>query len=81
MAGNKRTLTIKYRAREKQKRKGVSELNGYSVRMEVTEGEIKKIMDRLTKAQETIYECYGELQELGILTVVPDDDKKKSAAD
>ena len=65
----------------KTKRKGVSELNGYSVRMEVKEGEIKKIMDRLTKAQETIYECYGELQELGILTVVPDDDKKKSAAD
>ena len=56
-------------------------MNGYSVRMEVKEGEIKKIMDRLTKAQETIYECYGELQELGILTVVPDDDKKKSAAD
>ena len=43
-------------------------MNGYSVRMEVKEGEIKKIMDRLTKAQETIYECYGELQELGILT-------------
>ena len=57
-------------------------MNGYSVRMEVKEGEIKKIMDRLTKAQETIYECYGELQELGILTVVSDDDdKKKSAAD
>ena len=56
-------------------------MNGYSVRMEVKEGEIKKIMDRLTKAQETIYECYEELQELGILTVVPDDDKKKSAAD
>ena len=57
-------------------------MNGYSVRMEVKEGEIKKIMDRLTKAQETIYECYGELQELGILTVVSDnDDKKKSATD
>ena len=57
-------------------------MNGYSVRMEVKEGEIKKIMNRLTKAQETIYECYGELQELGILTVVSDDDdKKKSATD
>ena len=57
-------------------------MNGYSVRMEVKEGEIKKIMDQLTKAQETIYECYGELQELGILTVVSDDDdKKKSATD
>ena len=54
-------------------------MNGYSVRMEVKEGEIKKIMDRLTKAQETIYECYGELQELGVLTVVPDDDKKQAA--
>lgn len=54
-------------------------MNGYSVRMEVKEGEIKKIMDRLTKAQETIYECYGELQELGVLTVVPNGDKKQTA--
>ena len=54
-------------------------MNGYSVRMEVKEGEIEKIMDRLTKAQETIYECYGELQELGVLTVVPNDDKKQAA--
>ncbi|MCI8993000.1 MAG: hypothetical protein HFG80_09845 [Eubacterium sp.] len=56
-------------------------MNGYFVRMEVKEGEIEKIMDRLTKAQETIYECYGELQELGVLTVIPNDDKKKTAAD
>lgn len=54
-------------------------MNGYSVRMEVKKGEIKKIMDRLTKAQETIYECYEELQELGVLTVVPDGEKKKAA--
>ncbi len=54
-------------------------MNGYSVRMEVKEGEIEKIMDRLTKAQETIYECYGELQELGVLTVVPNEDKKQAA--
>lgn len=56
-------------------------MNGYSVRMVVKEGEIKEIMDRLRKAQKTIYECYKELQELGVLTVVPDDDKKKAAAD
>mgnify|MGYP001050882605 FL=1 len=54
-------------------------MNGYSVRMEVKKGEVKKIMDRLTKAQETIYECYNELQELGVLTVVPDDEEKKAA--
>lgn len=35
--------------------------------------------NRLTKAQETIYECYGELQELGILTVVPADAEEKVA--
>lgn len=64
-----------------EKRKEVSGLNGYSFRMEVKEGEIKKIMDRLIKAQETICECYGELQELGVLTVVPADDKKKTTAD
>ena len=54
-------------------------MNGYSVRMEVKKGEVKKIMDRLTKAQETIYECYNELQELGVSTVVPDDEEKKAA--
>lgn len=43
------------------------------------EGEIKRIMDRLTAAQETICECYGQLQELGVLTVVSDDDKKSAA--
>lgn len=56
-------------------------MNGYSVRMEIKDGEIRKIMDRLIKAQETIYECYGELQELGVLTVIPADDKKKTTAD
>ena len=57
----------------------MEKLNGYSVRMEVKKGEVKKIMDRLTKAQETIYECYNELQELGVSTVVPDDEEKKAA--
>lgn len=52
-------------------------MTGYSVRMEVKEGEIKKIMDRLKEAQEVIYECYSELQDYGVLTVVPDDDKKE----
>lgn len=56
-------------------------MNGYSVRMEVKEGEIKKIMERLTKAQETIYECYGKLQKLGVLTVVPADNEKEAATD
>ncbi len=56
-------------------------MNGYSVRMEVKEGEIKKIMNRLTKAQETIYECYEELQELGVLTVVPADAEEKAATE
>ena len=51
-------------------------MNGYSVRMEVKEGEVKEIMDRLTQAQETIYKCYSELQDLGVLTVVQTDDKE-----
>ena len=52
-------------------------MNDYSVRLEVKEGEVKEIMDRLDKAQEVIYECYRDLQYLGVLTVVQTDDKER----
>lgn len=42
-------------------------MNRYVVRMEVPEGELKRIFDRMTKAQETIFECYNELSRLGVV--------------
>lgn len=39
------------------------------IRIEVPEGKIKEILDRLTKAQETIYQCYTELEDIGVLVV------------
>lgn len=48
---------------------------GY-IRIEIEDGEIKKIMDQLTEAQETIYKCYSKLQDIGVLTIVQADDKE-----
>lgn len=44
-------------------------MNSYSISIEVPDGKVKEILDRLTEAQDTIYECYAELRELGVLTV------------
>ena len=44
---------------------------GYMVRVEVPEGEVQEIFQRLEKAQEEIYGCYSKLREIGDLTVVP----------
>lgn len=42
----------------------------YGIRIEMPEGEVKSILDELTKAQETIHKCYRRLEELGVVTVV-----------
>lgn len=44
-------------------------MNNYSIRIEVPEDKLKEILDRLTEAQETIYRCYEELNQLGVLTI------------
>lgn len=45
-------------------------MTNYHIRIKVRKGHVKEILDRLQKAQQTIYECYIELEELGVLTVV-----------
>lgn len=50
-------------------------MNGYSIRIEIQEGQVKEILDRLNAAQETIYRCYQELQDLGVVVV-----KEKAAS-
>ena len=44
-------------------------MTNYSIRIEVEQGKIKEVLDRLNKAQEEIYKCYSELQSLGVLTI------------
>ena len=45
-------------------------MNSYGIQIEVPEGRVKEILDKLTAAQNTIYECYSELEELGNVHVV-----------
>lgn len=41
----------------------------YLMRIEIQEGEVKKILDELTEAQETIRRCYHKLQDLGVVVL------------
>ncbi len=47
--------------------------------IEIDGSKIKKIMDRLNKAQEEIYDCYNELKNLGVLKIVQNDKEKEAA--
>lgn len=44
-------------------------MNNYSIRIEVEDGKVEEILDRLSKAQKEIYKCYTELENLGVLTL------------
>ena len=44
-------------------------MNNYHLRIEVTEGKMKEIFNRLTEAQETIRDCLWELESLGVLKI------------
>lgn len=51
-------------------------MNNYSIRIEVMDGEVREILKSLADAQEKIYKCYQRLQDIGVLTIVPNDKKK-----
>ena len=44
-------------------------MNKYGITIEVPEGKLTEILDRLTAAQEEISKCYSELRDLGIVTI------------
>lgn len=46
----------------------------YMTIVEISEGKLDEIMNRMKKAQKEIYDCYRELQELGILKVKKEED-------
>lgn len=41
----------------------------YIIRIEIEEGEVKKILQELNEAQEKISQCYDRLIELGVVTI------------
>lgn len=44
-------------------------MTNYLISIEVPEGKVKEILDRLTEAQEIIYQCYSDLKDIGVLVV------------
>lgn len=48
---------------------GGEKVRGHFIRIEIPQGRIKEIMDRLDKAQEEIQDCYCELARLGVVTI------------
>lgn len=50
-------------------------MNNFAIQIEVPQGRVKDILDRLQEAQETIRSCYDELERLGVLTI-----KEKTAS-
>lgn len=44
-------------------------MNKYGITIEIPEGRLAEILDRLTAAQEEISECYAELRDLGVVTI------------
>lgn len=49
--------------------KGVKSMTNHIIQIEVPEGRVKEILDTLAQAQNTIRDCYYELERLGVLTV------------
>lgn len=44
-------------------------MNNSVISIEIPEGRVKEILDKLTEAQETIWLCYRELEALGVVTM------------
>lgn len=50
-------------------------VNKYAIRIEVPDGKVRELLERLDAAQQEIYNCYRELDELGVLTMQRVDEK------
>lgn len=56
-------------------------MQGYGVNIVVEGGELEKILDRLSAAQEEIQQCYFELARLGVLVIKKPSDKSDGPKD
>lgn len=55
-------------------------MQGYFIGIEIEDGELQKIMDRLDNAQREIQDCYNALENLGVLRIRTESDKKTAAS-
>ena len=44
-------------------------MNKYGIAIEIPEGKLAEILERLTAAQEEISKCYEERRNLGVVTI------------
>lgn len=44
-------------------------MNKYSITIEIEDGKVKELIERIDSAQRVIYECYCELESLGVLVI------------
>ena len=44
-------------------------MNKHYIQIEIEDGEVKKILNKLDEAQQTIQDCYDELHRLGVLVI------------
>lgn len=56
-------------------------MHGYGVNIIVEDGELEKILARLSAAQEEIQQCYFELERLGVLIIKKPPDKSDGPKD
>ena len=63
-----------------RRQKGGEKMRSYDIRIKIPEGRIKEIMDKIDKAQETIYKCYDELVLLGAVTIEKTSPNKDDAS-
>lgn len=54
---------------ERDEGKGEKKMANYLATVEVKDGEVKAILDRLAEAQKEIWECYRALEDLGVLVI------------
>lgn len=52
-------------------------MNKYFIKIEVKDGEVEAILKKLSNAQQQIYECYRQLEDIGVLTIIPKGGEKK----
>jgi len=46
-------------------------MSNHFIRLEIPEGKVKELLDEMAKAQDIILKCYRELEDLGVVTIVP----------
>ncbi len=44
-------------------------MTAYSIRIEIQDGEVEKILKEMEEAQNKIYDCYSRLRDMGVVTV------------